>query len=121
MAKQNILNNAPKAAGEYAFGPLTIPDALSLVRFDIDMTASLSGDDLAWLAEYSLDAGVSWPYATRGALAGGTPTRKDGSTIPPVLLSVEIVSLPPGVNRLVRGTLTITGATRKIPTTVELL
>ena len=121
MARQSVLNNSPKAAGDYPFGPLAIPDALSLVTFDFDVTNSLSGDDVAWTAEFSFDGGATWPAQTRGGFLGGTPTRKDGSAIPASLISTETVRLPNGTSRLVRGTVTITGTTRKIPVGVDLL
>ena len=119
MARTVLLDNSPKSAGDYPFGPVSIPDGLSLVTLDIDMTVARSGDNITWVAEFSLDAGVTWPLVSRGQFLGGVPTRLDGGVIDPVLISTDTVRLPTGTNRRVRGTATITGATRKIPVGLE--
>ena len=97
-----------------SFGPFTLPDDISYITLDFDVTASRDGQDVSYSAEITLDGGETWQFWTRGKFAGGTPKRLDGLPIDPVLVSRDTVLVPGfGIpNRRVRGVLTYTGAAR---------
>ena len=122
MVRIQLLGAVQIVAGTYPIPSTAIPQGVSMITLDFDVTVARAGDDVQYTYELSFDNGASWVPGPSGIFRGGTPTRLDGLPVSPTLISTETVTLPrPELStRRVRGTVIVTGATRSMTTGMTL-